>query len=107
MTFSCSRALLARPRLLLLDEPSLGLAPLVVADIVRMLAEINAAGVSILLVEQGARLALKLARHVYLMERGRVTFSGDPSHVAHDEVVNRAYFGRSGRDAMRERVDGP
>ena len=88
-----ARALMSRPRLLLMDEPSLGLAPLVVAEIFRIIAELNREGVSIFLVEQNAHLALQVAHHFYLMVQGRVTFSGDPGSLAEDEVIRRAYLG--------------
>jgi branched-chain amino acid transport system ATP-binding protein len=88
-----ARALMSRPRLLLMDEPSLGLAPLVVNEIFRILAELNREGVSIFLVEQNAHMALQVAHHFYLMEQGRVTFSGTPGELAEDEVIQRAYLG--------------
>jgi len=88
-----ARALMSRPRLLLMDEPSLGLAPLVVEEIFRIIAELHRDGVSIFLVEQNAHMALKVAQHFYLIEQGRVTFSGDPGSLAEDEVIRRAYLG--------------
>jgi branched-chain amino acid transport system ATP-binding protein len=88
-----ARALMSRPRLLLMDEPSLGLAPLVVEEIFRIVADLNRDGVSIFLVEQNAHMALKVAHHFYLMEQGRVTFDGTPGQVAKDEVIQRAYLG--------------
>jgi branched-chain amino acid transport system ATP-binding protein len=88
-----ARALMSRPRLLLMDEPSLGLAPLVVEEIFRIIAELHREGTSIFLVEQNAHMALKVAHHFYLMEQGRVTFSGDPGALAEDEVIRRAYLG--------------
>lgn len=89
-----SRALMLRPRLLLLDEPSFGLAPLVVHDIFRILRAINAEqGVSVLLVEQNAGLALDLADNAYLLETGRVVMSGTSEAVRSDESVRRAYLG--------------
>ena len=87
------RALMSRPRLLLMDEPSLGLAPLVVAEIFRTIAELHRDGTTIFLVEQNAHMALKVAQHFFLMEQGRVTFSGDPGSLAEDEVIRRAYLG--------------
>ena len=88
-----ARALMSRPRLLLMDEPSLGLAPLVVEEIFRIIAELHRDGTSIFLVEQNAHMALKGAQHFYLMEQGRVTFSGNPGSLAEDEVIRRAYLG--------------
>jgi len=88
-----ARALMSRPRLLLMDEPSLGLAPLVVAEIFRIVAELNRDGTTIFLVEQNAHMALQVAHHFYLMEQGRVTFSGTPGQLAEDEVIQRAYLG--------------
>jgi branched-chain amino acid transport system ATP-binding protein len=88
-----ARALMSRPKLLLMDEPSLGLAPLIVEEIFSIVAELNRDGTTIFLVEQNAHMALKLAHHFYLMEQGRVTFSGSPGALAEDEVIRRAYLG--------------
>ena len=88
-----ARALMSRPKLLLMDEPSLGLAPLVVAEIFSIVTELNRDGTTILLVEQNAHQALKVAHHFYLIEQGRVTFSGNPGSLAEDEVIRRAYLG--------------
>jgi branched-chain amino acid transport system ATP-binding protein len=89
-----SRALLLRPSLLLLDEPSFGLAPLVVAEIFRILRAINEnEGVSILIVEQNANLALDLATRAYLMETGRVVVGGAAAAIRADDSVRRAYLG--------------
>jgi branched-chain amino acid transport system ATP-binding protein len=88
-----ARALMLRPRLLLLDEPSLGLAPLVVREIFRILKTINQTGVSILLVEQNAALALDLADHVFLLETGRVVMSGPSALLAQDDSIRRSYLG--------------
>jgi branched-chain amino acid transport system ATP-binding protein len=89
-----SRALMLRPRLLLLDEPSFGLAPLVVRDIFRILRSINAEqGVGVLLVEQNAGLALDLADAAYVLETGKVVMSGTAETVRSDEAVRRAYLG--------------
>jgi branched-chain amino acid transport system ATP-binding protein len=87
------RALMARPRLLILDEPSLGLAPLIVARIFSLLAEINSQGMTLLLVEQNAVMALDLSHRAYVLETGRVTLSGASSAIACDEAVRRAYLG--------------
>ncbi len=88
-----ARALMSRPKLLLMDEPSLGLAPLVVAEIFRIITDLHRDGTTIFLVEQNAHMALKVAHHFYLMEQGKVTFSGDPGSLAEDEVIRRAYLG--------------
>jgi len=89
-----SRALMLRPNLLLLDEPSFGLAPLIVAEIFRIMRSINKEdGVSMLLVEQNASLALDLADHAYLLETGRVALSGPSDTIKNDESVRRAYLG--------------
>jgi branched-chain amino acid transport system ATP-binding protein len=89
-----SRALMLRPKLLLLDEPSFGLAPLIVAEIFRIMRTINREDrVSMLLVEQNASLALDLADHAYLLETGRVALSGPSDTIKNDESVRRAYLG--------------
>ncbi len=88
------RALMGRPRLLLLDEPSFGLAPLVVKDIFAIMRRINQEqGVSILLVEQNAKLALDIADTAYLLETGRVVLSGPSSDMRNNDAVRRAYLG--------------
>jgi len=92
-----ARALMSRPKLLLMDEPSLGLAPLVVEEIFRIVTELNRDGTTIFLVEQNAHMALQVAHHFYLMEQGRVTFSGTPGEVAQDDVIRRAYLGSARR----------
>jgi len=89
-----ARALMARPKLLLLDEPSLGLAPLVVKGIFEIISSINQAdGVAVLLVEQNANLALKIAHRAYLLETGRVAAQGDAAKLAGDESIRRSYLG--------------
>jgi len=87
------RALMSRPRLLLLDEPSMGLAPLMVEKIFSIIREINAQGVAILLIEQNARLALAAAHRAYVMESGCITLSGLAAELAVDERVRAAYLG--------------
>ncbi|MDH4324329.1 MAG: ABC transporter ATP-binding protein [Betaproteobacteria bacterium] len=94
-----ARALMSRPKLLLMDEPSLGLAPLVVEEIFRIVTELHRDGTTIFLVEQNAHMALRVAQHFYLMEQGKVTFSGDPGSLAEDEVIRRAYLGSAQRPA--------
>jgi len=85
--------LMARPRLLLLDEPSMGLAPLIVAEIFQVLQEINHDGVTILLVEQNVRQALKIAHHGYVMENGRIALDGSGAELLHNPDVVKAYLG--------------
>lgn len=87
------RALMARPKLLLLDEPSMGLAPLVVADIFRVIREISQAGTTILLVEQNVRQALKIANYAYVMETGRIVLHGEAADIINDSRVKEAYLG--------------
>ncbi|MBW8887249.1 MAG: ABC transporter ATP-binding protein [Fibrobacteres bacterium] len=87
------RALMANPRLLLLDEPSLGLAPLVVKAIFDAIARINADGTTVLLVEQNANLALARSKHAYVLETGRITMSGPSGDLAKDPRVQEAYLG--------------
>jgi branched-chain amino acid transport system ATP-binding protein len=88
-----ARALMSRPRLLMLDEPSLGLAPLIVKDIFRTVADLRQTGVSILLVEQNARAALELADHGYVLENGEVVLEGPAAELRQDERVIAAYLG--------------
>jgi branched-chain amino acid transport system ATP-binding protein len=88
------RALMARPRLLLLDEPSLGLAPLVVEDILATLGQLCQEGMTILLVEQNARAALKVAHRAYVLETGRIILSGAAADLLADRQVTRAYLGK-------------
>jgi len=87
------RALMAKPRLLMLDEPSLGLAPLIVRDIFRIIADLRATGVAILLVEQNARAALQVADRGYVLETGRVTLEGDAGALAGDARIVEMYLG--------------
>jgi branched-chain amino acid transport system ATP-binding protein len=90
-----ARAFIARPRLLLLDEPSLGLAPRIVQDIFRVLAEINREGTTILLVEQNARLALRLAHRAYVIEIGAIQMQGPSRELAASDAIAKAYLGTS------------
>ncbi len=87
------RALMARPRLLLLDEPSLGLAPSLVQEIFHIIKTINQEGATILLVEQKARLALQIAHHGYVIEAGRIVLSGEAKRLLADENVRDYYLG--------------
>ncbi len=88
-----ARALMSRPRLLLLDEPSLGLAPRIVMDILKIVAELRESGVSILLVEQNARAALEIADYGYLMELGEVKLSGKANELADNPALMESYLG--------------
>jgi branched-chain amino acid transport system ATP-binding protein len=87
------RALMARPRLLLLDEPSLGLAPSIVMEMFRIIQEVNRDGVAVLLVEQNVAMALKLARRAYVLEEGRIVAEGSPQELAAQPHIQRAYLG--------------
>jgi branched-chain amino acid transport system ATP-binding protein len=94
-----ARGLMARPKLLLLDEPSLGLAPLVVKDVMQTIARIARDGTTVLLVEQNAHLALQIARRAYVLETGRVVLSGDASTLLQSEEMRAAYLGSAVRVA--------
>ena len=87
------RALMARPKLIMMDEPSLGLAPLVVKDIFSIIKQINQQGVTILLIEQNANMALKVADKAYVMETGRITLSGTGRELLSNDAVKAAYLG--------------
>ena len=92
------RALMARPTLLMLDEPSLGLAPRIVRDIFQILTELRASGVSILLVEQNARAALQVADYAYVMELGAITTEGSPTEIAQDSRLVESYLELGGNE---------
>ncbi len=92
-----ARALMAKPRLLMMDEPSLGLAPMIVEQIFEIVATLNREGITVLLVEQNARLALAVAHRAYLLEQGRVAFHGTAAEVSANEAISRAYLGIKGR----------
>jgi branched-chain amino acid transport system ATP-binding protein len=87
------RALMSRPKLMMMDEPSLGLAPLILRDIFSIIREINKRGVTILLIEQNANMALKTANTGYVMETGEITISGPGSELLRNEAVKAAYLG--------------
>lgn len=87
------RALMSRPKLLLLDEPSMGLAPLLVKEIFSIVQEINRSGTTVLLVEQNANMALSIANKAYVLETGRITLSGDAKELASSEEIRKAYLG--------------
>ena len=88
-----ARALMSRPRLLLMDEPSLGIAPILVREIIRTIREINQRGVTVLLVEQNAHLALAIARRGYVLETGRVKLEDEAARLLQNEDVKKAYLG--------------
>ena len=87
------RALMSRPRLLLLDEPSMGLAPLLIREIFNIIVDINKTGTTVLLVEQNANMALSIASRAYVLETGRITISGDAKELAASEDIRKAYLG--------------
>ncbi len=89
------RALMTRPKLLMMDEPSLGLAPLIVKNIFDIVKTINAQGVTVLLVEQNAKAALEIADHAYVLETGRITMQGSGRQLLEDDGVRRAYLGEA------------
>jgi branched-chain amino acid transport system ATP-binding protein len=88
-----ARALMSNPKVVLMDEPSLGLSPLMVSEVAKIITQINAAGVTIVLVEQNARMALKLAHAAYVIEVGTIALKGDAKVIAKDEYVTKAYLG--------------
>ena len=87
------RALMSRPKLLLLDEPSMGLAPLLIREIFSIIVDINKTGTTVLLVEQNANMALSIANRAYVLETGRITISGDAKELAASEDIRKAYLG--------------
>ncbi len=101
-----ARALMTRPRLLLLDEPSMGLAPVLVRAIFQRIAEINREGTTILLVEQNANAALRLARRAYVLENGRIALEGPGPDLARNEAVRQAYLGVGARPKAPEHSPG-
>ena len=90
------RALMSRPKLMMLDEPSMGLAPLVVQDIFSIIREINRQGVTVLLIEQNANMALKIADYGYVLETGTITMTGTGAELLANEKVREAYLGKNG-----------
>ena len=88
-----ARALMSRPKLIMMDEPSLGLAPLVVRGIFDIIREINAQGVTVLLIEQNANMALKVADYAYVLETGRIGLSGTGKELLTNDDVRKAYLG--------------
>lgn len=90
-----ARALMSKPRIIMMDEPSLGLAPLVVKDIFEIIKTINSQGITVLLIEQNANMALKIAHKAYVMETGRITLEGTGAELLANESVKEAYLGKS------------
>ena len=88
-----ARALMSNPKVVLMDEPSLGLSPLMVSEVAKIITQINATGVTVVLVEQNARMALRLAHTAYVIEVGKIALKGEASVIAKDEYVTRAYLG--------------
>lgn len=88
-----ARALMASPKLLLMDEPSMGLSPILVAEVANIISDINKNGISILLVEQNCRMALRLANRAYVLELGRIALEGDAKELANDDRVKEHYLG--------------
>ena len=101
-----ARGLMARPRLLLLDEPSLGLAPLIVQQVFRIVAGIRARGTTVLLVEQNAHMALSVADRAYVLETGRLLISGRPDELWNNPQIRAAYLGGLAEDPRRSTPDG-
>ncbi|MGH6989496.1 MAG: ABC transporter ATP-binding protein [Stellaceae bacterium] len=100
-----ARAMMVRPKLLLLDEPSLGLAPLIAQQVLSEIATLREAGGTVLVVEQNARAALAIADRGYVLETGRITLSGSAAELVNDRVLQEAYLGGAGdHDAMEDRI---
>ena len=96
-----ARGIMGSPKLLLLDEPSLGLAPMIVSEVMRVIAELRRRGLSILLIEQNARAALRIADRGYVMERGRTVMEGTSERLFSDERVRTAYLGRKHTEVQK------
>ncbi|MCI5970690.1 MAG: ABC transporter ATP-binding protein [Clostridia bacterium] len=92
-----ARALMSKPKIIMMDEPSLGLAPLIVRDIFDIIKEINNQGVTVLLIEQNANMALKIADKAYVMETGKITMTGTGAELLADEDIRKAYLGKSAK----------
>lgn len=100
------RALMGHPKLLLLDEPSMGLAPIIISELFEKIQEINRAGTTVLLVEQNAMLALQVSTRTYIIERGNILLSGDSKDLSTDERVKEAYLGRQKKPPVQPRTGG-
>ncbi|TAK28703.1 MAG: ABC transporter ATP-binding protein [Chloroflexota bacterium] len=103
---SLGRALMAKPEIVLLDEPSLGLAPAVVKRLFEIFRDLSKDGLTILLVEQNVRLSLAVSERGYVLARGEIALSGDSQELARDDRVKAAYLGEDGRDPASDRVSG-
>jgi branched-chain amino acid transport system ATP-binding protein len=88
-----ARALMSNPKVVLMDEPSIGLSPIMVSEVAKIITQINQTGVTVVLVEQNARMALKLAKTAYVIEVGRIALKGEAAAIAKDEYVTKAYLG--------------
>ena len=88
------RALMAKPSMILMDEPSMGLSPLLVKEIFSIIKEVNRKGITVLLVEQNAKMALSISSRAYVMETGKITISGDAGELLRDDRVRKAYLGQ-------------
>jgi branched-chain amino acid transport system ATP-binding protein len=99
------RALMSEPKILLLDEPSLGLGPRLVRDLFSVLRRITQGGQAVVLVEQNVHQSLRLADHVYVLENGRIVRSGSPSEIEADKVIQQAYLGLESKDSASDQVD--
>ena len=96
------RALMSRPKLMMMDEPSLGLAPLVIKEIFNIIRSINENGTTVLLVEQNANMALKVAHHAYVLETGRIMMEGSGKELLENEEIKEAYLGKEAQPANRK-----
>lgn len=88
------RALMAKPDMILMDEPSMGLSPLLVKEIFSIIKEVNRKGITVLLVEQNAKMALSISSRAYVMETGKITISGNAGELLRDDRVKKAYLGQ-------------
>lgn len=99
-----ARALMSRPKLIMMDEPSLGLAPIIVQGVFDIISEINRQGVTILLVEQNANMALKAADRAYVMETGRITMTGTGQELSENEEIRAAYLGKAKSKRIKREI---
>jgi len=101
------RALMSRPRVLLLDEPSLGLAPKIILEVAKIVRTINASGITVLIVEQNAKLALQLSSYGYVLETGRLSLEGHCCDLLHNDHIRQAYLGGARHECYRVNQSGP